>query len=239
MTLKTESLEYFDADGKRYVGFLAVPERPAGPAVLVAHNAPGVSDFERGVALKLAELGYVAFCADYTGDGAVLTLPEIGAKLGPLMADSSPIRGTISAALATLIAQPGVDSAKVAAIGYCFGGTAVLELARGGANVAAVVGLHAGLPINRPEDARNISGKVLILSGAADPMVPPEMRSRFEAQMNEAGIDWQMHLYGGVLHAFTVPGSETLGLPGMGYHATTDARSWKAMLQFFKETIGL
>ena len=94
-------------------------------------------------------------------------------------------------------------------MGYCFGGTAVLELARVAAPMSpAVIGLHAGLPVNRPEDARNIKGKVLILSGAADPMVGPDMRQKFEAQMNEAGVDWRMYLYGGAVHAFTIPGVE-------------------------------
>jgi dienelactone hydrolase len=123
-------------------------------------------------------------------------------------------------------------------MGYCFGGTTVLELARSGADVAAVVGLHAGLPVNRPEDARNIKGKVLILSGAADPMVGPEMRQKFEAQMNEAGVDWRMYLYGGAAHAFTIAGVDELGMPGMAYHALTDARSWEAVLDILEETIG-
>lgn len=235
--MNTRDLEYRDAAGKRYVGFLARPEQPSGAAVLLAHNAPGVSDFERGVARRLAALGYVVLCADYNGDGEVLTMQAIQPRFAPLMADSSLIRGPINAGLAALISQPGVDATRVAAIGYCFGGTTVLELARSGAEVAAVVGFHCSLPINRPEDARHIRGKVLIQQGAADPMVPTEARATFEAQMNAAGVDWRMYLFGGTLHAYTVPGSEHMGLPGMAYHQLADQRSWRAMLDLFAESI--
>jgi dienelactone hydrolase len=236
--VQTKDIEYRDAAGDRYVGYLARPDMPNGAAVLVAHNAPGVDAFERGVAERLAGLGYVVLCADYVGDGRVLGGEELPAVLGPLLADTSQVRTRMEPALAALAAEPGVDAGRIAAIGYCFGGTAALELARGGADVKAVVGLHAGLPITRPEDNRAIAGKVLMLEGAADPMVPPEMRTTWEAQMNEAGIDWRMILFGGVQHAFAVPGVEQLGMPGLAYHALTDARAWTAMTDFLGETIG-
>lgn len=236
--MRTGELEYRGSDGQRYVGHLAMPDRPDGAAVLLAHNAPGVGDFERGIAQRLAGLGYIVLCADYIGDGAVLAMGAIGARLGPAMADTTLIRDAITAGLSALTAQPGVDAARVAAIGYCFGGAVVLELARSGAEVAAVVGFHSSLPVTRPEDNRNIRGKVLIQQGAADPLVPPDIRATFEAQMNAAGIDWRMILYGGILHAFTVPGATAFGMPGLGYDRGADERSWRAMLDLFSESIG-
>jgi dienelactone hydrolase len=236
--LETRDLEYRDAAGKRYVGYLARPERPTGPAVLVAHNAPGVGDHERGVARRLAELGYVALAADYIGDGEVLTGEAIGPRLGAYITDPSLIRPVINAGHAALIAQPGVDAGRVAGIGYCFGGAAVLELAMDGVDVKAVAAFHSSLPVNRPEDCRNIKGKVVVLNGADDPLVPQDVRATFETQMNEGGVDWRMYLFGGVQHAFTVVGAENFGMPGVAYHKSADERSWRAMLDLFEESIG-
>jgi dienelactone hydrolase len=236
--MQTRDIEYRDQAGRRYVGFLARPVAPNGAGVLLAHNAPGVDAFERGVAGRLAALGYIVLCADYVGEGRVLGGEELPAALGPLLADTSQVRGRMEPALAALVAQPVVDAERIAAIGYCFGGTAALELARGGADVKGVVGLHAGLPLGRPEDNRAIRGQVLMLEGAADPMVPPEMRTTWEAQMNDAGVDWRMILFGGTQHAFAVPGVEHIGMPGLAYDARADARSWTAMTGFLAETIG-
>ncbi len=235
--MKTGELEYRGCKGKRYVGYLARPDWPEGPAILLAHNAPGVSDFERTIAHRLTGLGYIVLCADYIGDGEVLAMEAIESRLGSAIAETTLIRDAITAGFLALTAQPGVDARKVAAIGYCFGGAAVLELARGGAAVAAVVGFHSSLPVTHPEDNRNIKGKVLIQTGAADPMVPPDIRATFEAQMNEAGVDWRMILHGGTLHAFTVPGAEAYGMPGLRYDRGADERSWRAMLDLFEESI--
>lgn len=220
------------------MGFLVRPAKPNGAAVLLFHNAPGVSSFERDTAKKVAELGYVVLAADYVGDGQVLQMDAMQKEVGPLLADTALVRVRAEAALATIVAQPDVDAGRVAAIGYCFGGTTALELARTGADIKGVVGLHAGLPIQRPEDNRAIRGKVLMLEGAADPMVPVEMRNMWEAQMNEAGIDWRMLLFGGVQHAFTVPGAEHAGMPGLAYDGVADKRSWDAMTAFLEETVG-
>jgi dienelactone hydrolase len=236
--MQSRDVEYSDSTGKRYIGFLAAPTHPTGPAVLVAHNAPGVSDFERGIARRLAQAGYVALCADYIGDGEVLSMQAIGTRIGPLIADTTLVREPIIAALAALIRQSAVDSGRIAAIGYCFGGAAVLELARTGAAVKAVVGFHSSLPLTRPQDNKNIQGKVLLQQGASDPLVPPEVRATFEVQMNEAAVDWRMILYGGTLHAFTVPGSENMGMAGVAYDKASDERSWRAMLDLFEESIG-
>lgn len=236
--MQMQDIEYRDANGIRYVGALARPAKPNGAAVLLAHNAPGVDTFERTTAQRLAELGYVVLAADYVGDGRVLGGDELPKMFETLLADTALVRVRMEPALAALVAQDDVDASRVAAIGYCFGGTAALELARSGADVKGVVGLHAGLPTQRPEDNKAIKGKVLMLEGAADPIVPAEMRTTWEAQMNESGVDWRMVLYGGVGHAFAVPGAEHIGVPGLAYHGLTDTRSWEAMTAFLVETIG-
>lgn len=230
-------IEYRDSAGKRYVGYLASPEAPTGPAVLLAHNAPNLGDFERTTAERLAGIGYVVFCADYMG-GHSLETDEGRAALGALFADTPLVRDRAEAALTVLKAQAGVDAGRIAAIGYCFGGTVALELARAGADLRGVVGLHAGLPLTRSEDNRAIRGKVLLIEGTADPLVPPAMRASFETQMDEAGVDWRMLLLGGVPHGFAVPGIDRLGRPGIAYDKSADERSWKLMLGFFHETIG-
>ena len=134
-----------------------------------------------------------------------------------------------------LLAEPRTDPTRVAAIGYCFGGTMALELARGGTDLKAVVGFHSGLGTARPEDAANITAKILVCIGADDPMIPPEQRSAFEAEMRAAGVDWRMNLYGGAVHSFTNDQASAMGVAGVAYHAPTDARSWRAMLDLFDE----
>lgn len=231
-------LEYRDGQGRRYIGHLVAPDQPEGSAVLLAHNAPGVDDFERGIAQRLAGLGYVVLCADYIGDGELLGMDQVHSRLGAAIADTTLLRGAITAGFEALIAQPGVEASRVAAIGYCLGGAAALELARCGADVAAVAVFHSKLPVTQPESNRSIRGKILVQTGAADAMAPADVRTLFEAQMNEAGVDWRMILYGGVLHAFTVPGASNYGMPGLRYDRDADERSWRAMLDLFEESIG-
>lgn len=235
--MQTRTLNY-SADGANMVGFFAIDETRSGPrpAILVAPEAPGLDDVIRERCKKLAALGYAVLGHDIHGDGELIqSREEMMARLGPFFADPTRIRARADAALAALRAQPNVDAARCVAIGYCFGGTTVLELARGGADVKAVVGFHAGLSTARPQDAKNIRAKVLVLNGAADPVVPLEQRTAFEEEMSAGNVDWQLHLYGGIGHAFTRPGVETLGMPGMKYDKNADARSWQSMLNLFAE----
>jgi dienelactone hydrolase len=156
-------------------------------------------------------------------------------RLGPLMGDPDRIRSLGQAGLDVLLAQPQVDATRVALIGFCFGGTMALELARGGANVKAVIGFHSGLGTSRPQDASNITAKVLVCIGSEDPMIPAAQRSEFEAEMRAGGVDWQMNLYGGAVHSFTNPNAGEAGMAGVAYHKLTDDRSWRAMLDLFAE----
>ena len=237
--MKLEDIAY-SADGADMVGYLATPTGGGtGPAVLLAHEGPGLSDHAKVRARRLAALGYMVFALDYHGGGVPLPMTEARQRLGIWMADPTGIRARATAALEVLTDQAGVDVKRVAAIGYCFGGTTALELARSGAELAAVVGFHSGLGTARPQDAAAIRGKVLTLIGTADPLIPPEQRAAFEAEMTAAGVDWRMTLYGGVGHSFTNPDADAFNMPGIKYHALSDHRSWRAMLDLFGETIGV
>jgi dienelactone hydrolase len=238
--INTRVLTY-EADGARMMGFLARddPRSGARPAVLIAPEAPGLDDYNRDRCRRMASLGYVALALDFHGEGAVITDREgMMTRLQTFMDEPLRIRARAEAALAALRAQHGVDPARIAAIGYCFGGTTVLELARGGADVKAVVAFHAGLSTARPQDAKNIQCKILVCNGADDPIVPAEQRLAFEKEMTAGQVDWRLYLHGGVGHAFTRRGSEALGVPGFAYNKAADERSWQAMLELFAETLG-
>jgi len=230
----------YEVDGKQLIGHLAVDDTTAArrPAVLVCHEGPGLSEHAKNIAERLAGLGYVAFALDYHGGGTVLPRDEMFAKLGELMVDNARIRTLAKAGLDVLLSQPTADATRVAAIGYCFGGTMALELARSGADVHVVVGFHSGLATARPEDASNIKGKVLVQIGTEDPLIPAEQRTEFEAEMRAAKVDWRMVLYGNVEHSFTNEAAATYAMPGIVYDESADRRSWRAMLDLFDETFG-
>ena len=227
----------YDADGAVMVGRLALPDGDGlRPAVLIAHEGLGLDDYQKDRAGRFAELGYVAFALDYHGGGKVLEgRDEMMARLAVLGGNPDRVRALGDAGLEVLLREPRADASKVAAVGYCFGGTVVLELARGGAYIKAVVGFHPGLGTQRPEDARNITGKVLVCVGSEDALIPIEQRLAFEAEMRSAGVDWRMNLYGRAEHSFTHPWAELAALPGIKYDQLTDARSWRAMLDLFDE----
>ena len=230
----------YHADGRQLVGRLAVPPGD-GPfaGVLIAHEGPGLDDVMRDRTRQLAELGYCAFALDYHGDVLPFADREaMMARLTSLIADSDRTRELANAALAVLLSEAPVDPDRVAIIGYCFGGTVALELGRSGADVKAVVGLHPGLHNLRPLDSKHITGKVLMCVGDADPITDVAQRHAFEAEMGATGVDWQLHLYGGVEHSFTHPFADFAGLPGIKFDATAASRSWESMLQLLRETIG-
>jgi dienelactone hydrolase len=239
--IETNVLSY-EGDGVRMMGFLARNDAYTGkrPGVLLAPEAPGLDDYNRERCRRLAALGYVVLALDFHGEGTVLTdRAEMMKRLQDFMAEPLRIRARAGAALAALQTQADVEASRIAAIGYCFGGTIALELARGGADVKAVVAFHAGLATARPQDAKNITAKILVCNGADDPMVPAAQRSAFEQEMTAGQVDWRLYLHGGVGHAFTRRGSEAMGVPGFAYNKLADERSWNAMLELFSETIGV
>jgi dienelactone hydrolase len=234
--VRIEGIEY-ETEGLQLIGQLAVDDQQEGqrPAVLVCHEGPGLDDHAKQRALRLAGLGYVAFALDYHGGGKPVPMDQIMTRLGPLMSDPIKTRAIGQAGLEVLLRQPETDGSRVAAIGYCFGGTMALELARGGADLKAVVGFHSGLATARPQDAGNIKAKILVCIGAEDPIIPPEQRLAFEEEMRAGSVDWRMNLYGGAAHSFTNERASALGMPGVEFHQPTDLRSWRAMLDLFDE----
>lgn len=222
-------------------GYLAYDT--AGPAhkpgVLIVHEWTGLGAYVKQRAEKLAKLGYVAFAADIYGKGIRPNNPkDAGATAAIYKSDRPLLRARINAALAELRRQQNVDVARVAAIGYCFGGTTVLELARSGANVKGVVSFHGGLDTPTPGDAKAIHAKVLVLHGADDPYVPAAQIAAFEDEMRAGGVDWQLVKYARAVHSFTNPDAGNDNSKGAAYNADADRRSWEAMRGFFKD-IGL
>ena len=228
-------------DGKDVLeGYLAYDDAAsapkARPAVLVVHAWMGLDDYAKKRADMLAELGYVAFAADIYGQGVRPKSPdEAGALAGRYKGDRALLRRRVALGLDTLKKQPGVDGAKVAAIGYCFGGTTVLELARSGAAVAGVASFHGGLDSLAPADAKNIRGRVLVLHGAADPYQKADDLQAFVAELNGAGVDWELKMYGGAVHCFTHFTDKGDKARGCAYDERADKRSWADLRGFLGE----
>ena len=225
-------------DGQSLTGYLADGSggRPS-PGILVAHEGGGLARHTKEKAAKLAEFGYVAFALDMYGEEEPGL--ERAKELGQALRKDVPrLRGRVQAAFDLLVAQPNVDTSKLAAIGFCMGGAAVIELARTGAPLACLVGFHSGFLPGTPDENRAIRAKILLCHGAEDPVVTAVQRDAFLAEMSEAGIDWQLHLYGGVGHSFTNPAIDAWNLPGFAHHPVADARSWQAMLNLFDATLG-
>jgi dienelactone hydrolase len=230
----------YDAAGSTMIGRLAIPDgEGTRPAILIAHEGNGLDDYQKSRPARFAEPGYVAFGLDYHGGGRALQdRAAINARLTALSDSPELARAVATAGLDVLLAQPNVDPSRVAAVGYCFGGTLMLELARSGADLKAVIGMHPGLTTTRPGDSVNIMGKVLVCVGTEDPFVTQAQRLAFESEMRAAGVDWRMNLYGGAKHSFTHRRADRLSVPGIEYHQLTDERSWRAMIDLLDEVCG-
>jgi dienelactone hydrolase len=238
--MKTETIEYKDGD-VTLRGYHAVDETKTGkrPGVLVMPEAFGLGAHAKSRAERLAQLGYVALAGDPYGNGIELAdLPEAMKHAMPLFSDPKKFRARGHAALDKLASLPNVDSSRLAAIGFCMGGTFSLELARDGAPLKGIVSFHGGLQTQKPAEQGAVKAKVLVLTGADDTMIPPDHVNAFEAEMTKAGADWQVLTYGGTKHSFTNPNSDSLNMPGIGYNKAVDERSWKQMTAFFQEIFG-
>jgi dienelactone hydrolase len=232
----TQTVEYKQG-GTTLEGYLAYDDSISGkrPGVLVVHQWLGLTDYEKRRATMLAQLGYVAFCADIYGkDNRPKNVSEAGAESTKYKSDRQLLRARVNAGLDALKKNELVDTKRVAAIGYCFGGTTVIELARSGADLNGVISFHGGLDSPTPADGKNIKCKVLALAGADDPFQKPEDLTAFESEMRDSKVDWQITFYGGAVHAFTQPDPGFVNA-GAKYNEKADRRSWEAMKQFFAE----
>lgn len=224
-----------------YKGFVAFDDAASGkrPGVLVVHEWWGCNEYAQTRARMLAELGYVAIAVDMYGAGQTTTSPEEAGKLaGAVYADPKAMRALINGWLGVLKARPEVDPSRTGAIGYCFGGATVLELARSGADVGAVVSFHGNLATQSPAGPGQVKARVLVCNGADDPFIPAEDPAKFKAEMKAAGADYAFIDYGGTVHSFTNKAVDAFNIPGAKYNEQADRRSWAAMKALFEESFG-
>ena len=237
--IQTRALSYQDGD-TRLTGHLYWDDAVAGkqPGVMVVHEWWGLNDYAKKRAKMLAELGYVAFAADMYGDNRV-TEHAADAKgwMQQVTANIDAWQRRALLGLDQLKAQTQVDPGRLAAIGYCFGGATVMQMAYAGADLKGVVSFHGSLPPATPEQAANIRARVLVAHGDADSFVPEERIKAFKQVLTEAGADWEMDVYGGARHGFTNPDAGKFGIDGLGYHPEADRRSWARMQAFFDQVL--
>lgn len=235
--VKNKTVTY-ESDGVTFEGYLAWDDANQGkrPGILVVHQWMGLTDNERMRADMLAELGYVAFALDVYGKGVrPQNMQEAQEQATKYYGDRALFRSRLAAGLAELNRQPLVDTGSVAAIGYCFGGGGVLELARTGADLTGVVSFHGSLDTPMPAGPGDIRARLLVCHGAVDPNVKPEAVHAFLEEMESAGVDYQLIMYSGAVHAFTQKGAGDDPSKGAAYNEAADRRSWIAMRDFFDE----
>ena len=234
----TKSVMYKDGD-TTLEGFLAYDSDKTAeksPGILVSHQWMGLTNYEKMRCEQLAELGYVAFAVDVYGQGVRPDNPGIAAKTaGIYKQDRQLTRRRMELGLKQLKSQPNVESESIAAIGYCFGGMCVLELARSGADIDGVVSFHGAIDSPSPQDGKNIKAKLLICHGADDPFESEADIDAAKAEWNVGKVDWQMNYYSGAVHSFTQPMAGSDNSKGAAYNEQADHRSWTAMQSFFDE----
>jgi dienelactone hydrolase len=237
--MKTQTLEYREG-GTVLRGFLAWDDsrQEQRPGILVFHENTGLTGHEKERAARLAELGYVALACDMFGKSPAAPSSDAERRAAFEEFRAKKLLPRARAGFEALAAQPGVDRKQMAAIGFCMGGMAALELARSGADLKGVVSFHGGLATAQPAVAGRMKAKVLVCHGASDPFITLEHVTAFANEMQAAGVDFQVILYGGAVHGFTNRAADQKARPGVAYHAPSDVRSWAAMRRFFEELFG-
>ncbi len=231
--IKARIVDYSSSDGTVMHGYVAYQDVPGKrPGILITHDWMGLTQFDKDKAIQLAQEGYVAFAVDVYGKPAA-SIDEAKSLSGQYKSDRSKLREHMKAAYRQLTDMQKVDPAKIVVMGYCFGGTAALELARSGANLAGTVTFHGGLSSPVPADARNIKGRVLVLHGAEDPLVPPPEVQAFKKEMRDAKVDMKFISYPGAVHAFTNPDAGKVS--GTAYNEVADKASWAEFEKFLKQ----
>ncbi len=238
--VKTKTVPYKHGD-LECKGFLAWDDAMEGkrPGVLVVHEWWGLNDYAKMRAEKLAALGYVAFCADMYGDGRHTEHPKEAGEMSKQARENvADWRKRAEDALDTLKAQPQCDSTRLAAIGYCFGGSTVLELAYSGADIKAVVSFHGALVVPSEEDVKQIKAFILVCHGGADTFIPRKTIKEFREALDRGGVKYEFIPYPGATHSFTVPDADKHGVPGLKYDKKADEESWERMQELFKKEFG-
>ncbi len=238
--VKTKEIEY-QQDGTPLKGMIAWDDAKTArrPGVLVIHEWWGLNEHARNSARKLAEAGYVGFALDLYGNGkSAEHRHDAETMMNEAMKDPEAIAARFHAALAQLKQDPHVDPQKIAAIGYCMGGAVALNMARAGADLAAVASFHGVLATQRPAQQGKIKPRLLVMTGANDPFVPPDQVEGFRKEMSAAGAKYDVKVYPNTKHGFTNPNAAKYGMPELEYNPTVAKASWDAMLQFFKEVFG-
>jgi dienelactone hydrolase len=236
-SVHTEFVEYMAGSTplQGYIAYDDSNDQPR-PGVIIVHEWWGLGERQRQVAERIAQLGYVGFAIDMYGKGKLTdSIAQAAEWSGEMKNNPSLAIERFQAALDLFKANPLVDTSRIAAIGYCFGGTVCLEMARAGLDLDGVVSFHGGLESVIPDEKKNIKARILVLTGGDDPNVPPEQVIAFEDEMRKAGADWEVNSYGGAVHSFTNPDADSHGIPGVKYNAKADKRSWEAMKSFFAE----
>ena len=233
--IQSKTIEYKQGDAT-LEGVLVWDDAVTGarPGVLVVHQWLGLTDYEKHRAEMLAQLGYVAFCADIYGKGVrPKDTKAAGVEATKYKTNRALLRDRVNAGLEQLKKSELVDASRVAAVGYCFGGTTVIELARSGADIKGIVSFHGGLDSPTPADGKNIKCKVLVCHGADDPFEKASDLAAFEDEMRSANVDWTLIKFGGAVHSFTQPMAGNDNSKGAAYNEKADKRSWAAMKMFF------